>query len=170
MKRKDWSFVLLSADISHPWQGTQRFGFVLRLRPPPLPVSLWLIWAICEWSRSQWCLSHRCTVASACLWMLGMLENIKWKHHNRSCGIYADLNERKKKKKPRAEKGYILTVTTAHCSVVTAFLLQHVFAIKWPCSVEHKRNVQIWIYHMATREPYVSFDFRRPFWTNGGVR
>lgn len=74
-----------------------------------------------------------------------------------------------KKKKSRAEKDYIFTVTTAHCSVVTALHLQHVFAIKWPCSVEHKRNARIWIYHMATREPYVSFEFRRPFWTNRGV-
>lgn len=39
-KRKGRSFVLLSADISHPWQVTQRIGFVLRLQPLLPPPSL----------------------------------------------------------------------------------------------------------------------------------
>lgn len=97
MKRRDTSFVLLSADISHPWQGEQRIGFVLRLQSPPN--------AACQSGDDMsnlWVKPEVCLVA--CLWML---ENIKLKHHNRSCGTCSDVNKGIIKKKQWVYFNYI---------------------------------------------------------------
>lgn len=120
------------------------------------------------WMKPESMRSVCCTVASACLWTLGTLENIKWKHHNRSSGICADLNKRK----IRGKKEKNIYLQLLHVVVLlqhSTYGNKHVFAIKWPSFVEHERNARIWIYHTATREPYVSSDFRRPFWTHGDV-
>lgn len=99
-----------------PWQGTQRIGFVLRLQPPPLPVSLWLIWRICEWSQSQWGLSplHCCICLPVNVRHSG-------KHQMKtSQQVMWDLGWFKYEKK----KEYIFILAAPHCSVVTALHLQ----------------------------------------------
>lgn len=128
--------------------------FVLRLPPPPLspPVSLWMIWAIHEWNQSLRSVSplHCCMCLSE---SIRHAAGHQMRTSQQVIGGYVLIWIRENLGPEKDEEIYL----NSKC-----YILSKQQAIKWPHFAQRGRNAQIWIYCVATQEPYIPCGFRCP--------